>query len=43
VHAGVAFMHEHDLTLFSRRAKFWENNLGDAQYHRELVAKALGI
>jgi alkylation response protein AidB-like acyl-CoA dehydrogenase len=43
VHAGVAFMHEHDLTLFSRRAKFWENNLGDAQYHRELVAKAIGI
>ena len=43
VHAGVAFMHEHDLTLFSRWAKFWENNLGDAKYHRELVAKAIGI
>ncbi len=43
VHAGVGFMHEHDLTLFSRRAKFWENNLGGAEYHRELVAKAIGI
>jgi 3-oxocholest-4-en-26-oyl-CoA dehydrogenase beta subunit len=43
VHAGVAFMLEHDLTLFSRRAKFWENNLGDARYYEEQVAAALGI
>ena len=43
VHAGVGFMLEHDLTLYSRRAKYWENNLGDAKYHLELVAKAIGI
>jgi len=43
VHAGVAFILEHDLTLFSRRSKFWENNLGDARYHRELLASAMGI
>ena len=29
---------EHDLTLYSRRSKFWENNLGDARYYQELVA-----
>jgi alkylation response protein AidB-like acyl-CoA dehydrogenase len=41
VHAGVAFIVDHDLTLFSRRAKFWEYNLGDARYYRELLAHAL--
>jgi alkylation response protein AidB-like acyl-CoA dehydrogenase len=41
VHAGVAFIVEHDLTLFSRRAKYWENNLGDARYYQELLASAL--
>jgi alkylation response protein AidB-like acyl-CoA dehydrogenase len=43
VHAGVAFIVEHDLTLFSRRAKFWENNLGDARYYQELLANAMQI
>ena len=43
VHAGVAFMLEHDLTLFSRRSKFWENNLGDARYHEALLAAELGL
>ena len=43
VHAGVAFIIEHDLTLYSRRAKFWENNLGDARYYQEQVAGALGM
>ena len=41
VHAGVAFIVEHNLTLYSRRAKFWENNLGDARYYQELVADAM--
>ncbi len=43
VHAGVAFIVEHDLTLYSRRAKFWENNLGDARYYQEQLASALGM
>jgi alkylation response protein AidB-like acyl-CoA dehydrogenase len=42
VHAGVAFILEHDLTLYSRRAKFWENNLGDARYYEQRVADAIG-
>jgi alkylation response protein AidB-like acyl-CoA dehydrogenase len=43
VHAGVAFIVEHDLTLYSRRSKFWENNLGDARYYQERLAAAIGL
>jgi alkylation response protein AidB-like acyl-CoA dehydrogenase len=38
VHAGVAFIDEHDLQLYSRRSKFWENHLGDARHYQEMVA-----
>jgi alkylation response protein AidB-like acyl-CoA dehydrogenase len=41
VHAGVAFMMEHDLQLYSRRAKYWETSLGDARYHEARLAEAL--
>jgi alkylation response protein AidB-like acyl-CoA dehydrogenase len=43
VHAGVAFMLEHDLQLYSRRAKHWEFALGDARYHEERMLVAAGI
>lgn len=43
VHAGVAFIVEHDLTLFSRQSKFWENNLGNARYYEEILATTMGI
>jgi alkylation response protein AidB-like acyl-CoA dehydrogenase len=43
VHAGVAFIVEHDLTLYSRRSKFWENNLGDARYYEERLADAMSL
>ncbi len=43
VHAGVAFIVEHDLTLYSRRSKYWENNLGDARHYQELVAAAMHV
>ena len=43
VHAGVGFMLDHDLSLYSRRSKFWENNLGDARYHQEQLATEMGI
>lgn len=43
VHAGVAFIDEHDLTLFSRRAKYWENNLGDARSYHERLARAMDL
>jgi alkylation response protein AidB-like acyl-CoA dehydrogenase len=43
VHAGMGFMVEHDLQLFSRRSKFWENNLGDARHHQEQLAQAMRL
>ena len=43
VHAGVAFMVEHDLQMFTRRAKSWELNLGDPGYHQEALAEAMGL
>jgi alkylation response protein AidB-like acyl-CoA dehydrogenase len=41
VHAGIGFMQEYDLQLYSRRSKYWENNLGDAAHYYEQVAQAL--
>lgn len=43
VHAGVGFILDHDLTLFSRRSKFWEYNLGDARYYEEQLAKEMSL
>ena len=41
VHAGVAFMTEADMQLYTRRARHWELDLGDARYHDEMVARSL--
>lgn len=41
VFAGVAFMMEHDLHLFTRHAKHWEHDLGDARHHAEALVRAL--
>lgn len=41
VHAGVAFMMEADMQLYTRRARHWELDLGDARYHDELIARSL--
>jgi alkylation response protein AidB-like acyl-CoA dehydrogenase len=43
VHGGVAYIVDHDLTLYSLRSKYWENNLGDARYHLERLAVELAI
>jgi alkylation response protein AidB-like acyl-CoA dehydrogenase len=40
---GVAFMEEHDLQLYFRRAKAAELAFGDASFHRERVARAMGL
>ena len=39
VHGGIGFTWEHDLHLYFKRAKVNEAFLGDAAYHRELVAQ----
>ena len=41
IHAGVGFMLEHDLNLYSRRSKYWENNFGDVRYHAEQLARQM--
>ena len=40
---GVSLMDEHDMPLYSKRAKAAELTLGDADFHRELVALELGM
>jgi len=39
--AGAAFMLENDLQLYTRRAKHWEFNLGDARWHRDAAIQAI--
>jgi len=41
VFAGIGFMQEHPLNLFSRKSKYWESNLGDVRFHYEQVARLL--
>ncbi len=41
VHAGVAFMLETDIQLYTRRLKHWELDLGDDRFHRERITAGL--
>ena len=43
VHGGIGFTWEHDMHLYFKRAKSSEVTLGDANYHRELVAQSLDL
>ncbi len=43
VHAGVGFMEESDLQIYFRRIKAAEQSFGNAIFHREIVARELGI
>jgi len=43
VHGGVGVMREHDMELYSRRAKAAEFFWGDTNFHREIVAQQLGL
>jgi len=43
VQGGAAFMAEHDVTLFSRRAAAAAVTFGDAGYYREVVAGLIGL
>ena len=43
IHGGIGFTWEHDMHLYFKRAKASEVTLGDATYHRELVAQALDL
>ncbi len=41
VHGGIGFTWDFDLHLYFKRAKYFEPMYGDAEYHRELAARAL--
>ena len=43
IHGGIGFTWEHDAHLYFKRAKSSETYLGDASYHRELLAQRIGI
>ncbi len=43
VFGGIGFTWEHDTQLYFKRAKASEVTLGDATYHRELVAQSLDL
>lgn len=41
IQGGVAYMEDHDMPLYYRWAKAAEINLGDADFHREVIAREL--
>ncbi len=43
IHGGVGFTWEYDVHLYFKRAKSSEVLLGDPAYHRELVARRIGL
>ncbi len=42
-HGAIGFTQEHDLQLYTRRARAHEVAFGDSAFHRERLAEALGI
>jgi alkylation response protein AidB-like acyl-CoA dehydrogenase len=43
VHGGIGFTWEHDAHLFFKRARATEAMLGDGAYHREAIAREIGL
>jgi len=43
VHGGIAFTWEHDMHLYQKRIKALEVLFGDEAYHRERIAKLVGL
>jgi alkylation response protein AidB-like acyl-CoA dehydrogenase len=42
-HGAIGFTRDHNLQLYTRRARAQEVAFGDVNFHRELVAQSLGI
>jgi alkylation response protein AidB-like acyl-CoA dehydrogenase len=40
IHGAIGFTEDHDLPLYFKRAKAWEMNLGDTDFHLDKIAKA---
>ena len=43
VHAAMGITEEYDLQLYFKHAKAAEQTLGDADFHRELLAQEMGM
>jgi len=43
IHGGVGISEEHDLQLYFRKAKATEIAFGDGPFHREIVAREMGL
>jgi len=43
IFGGVGFIEDHDMPLYFKRAKAAEVTLGDGNFHREMVARQLGL
>lgn len=43
VHGGIGFTKDHDMQLYYRRAKAAEVTFGDADFHRDVVAREIGL
>lgn len=43
VHAGIAFIKDYDLQLYTLRGKHWEWSLGDLRYHLERAVEESGV
>ena len=43
IHGGIGFCMDHDMPLYFKRAKAAEPTFGDADFHREVVARQLGL
>jgi hypothetical protein len=41
--AGTGYMEEHDMPLYSRRAKAAEIAFGDAHYYKKVLAKEIKL
>jgi len=43
IHGGVGFTWEYDVHLYFKRARSSQSLLGDPTFHRELVARQVGL
>ncbi|MCK4964190.1 MAG: acyl-CoA/acyl-ACP dehydrogenase [Dehalococcoidia bacterium] len=43
IHGGIGFCIDHDMPLYFKRAKAAEPTFGSADWHREIVARELGL
>jgi alkylation response protein AidB-like acyl-CoA dehydrogenase len=43
IHGGIGITTEYDMQLYFRRAKAAEMAFGDGDFHRETVARELGL